>query len=95
MWRVLFVSSCLVLFFPGLLVVPFLLLSFTMSRSSGDNDSTLDCVVLGPGSNEEFHAGWVGWLEGGCLAQLSSDKEDAAPARVVVLRVGQNVFGCG
>ncbi len=46
--------------------------------------------MQGFGSAGEFRAGWEGWLEGACLAQLSSDREDAAC--VAVLPVGQNVF---
>jgi hypothetical protein len=83
-------SSRPVLFFPALLLVFFLLLSFTMSFSSGDNGSALDCVVWGPGLAEEFHAGWEGWLEGARLALLSSDKKNAA--RVAVLCMGRHGF---
>jgi hypothetical protein len=38
----------------------------------------------------EFHAGWEGWLEGACLAQLASNEDDAV--HVAVLRAGQNGF---
>jgi hypothetical protein len=72
--------SCSVL--SGLLLVPFLLLCFTMSFSTRG--------AQGPSSVEEFCAGWEGWLEGACLAQLSSDWEDAAC--VAVLHAEQNGF---
>ncbi len=61
-----------------------------MSISSGDDGSILDCAARGPGSAVEFRAGWEGWLEGACLAQLASDEEDAV--HVAVLRAGQNGF---
>ena len=84
MLQVLFVSSYSVLFLQGDLLVFLSLSSFTMSLSSGDNGSILDCVVRGPGLATDFCAGWEGWLEGAHLAQLASDREDAA--RVAVLR---------
>jgi hypothetical protein len=91
MWHVLFESSCSVLFLQGCLLVFYFLLSFTMSFSSGDNGSTLDCVMTqGPGLASEFCGGWEGWLEGAPLAQLASDREDAA--RVAVLGMARNDF---
>jgi hypothetical protein len=86
-------SLCLLVLFCfclSCLVVPFLLVSNTMSLSSGDNGSIFDCVVQGPGLAKKFCAGWEGWLEGACLAQLSSDRVDAA--HVAVLHAGQNDF---
>ncbi len=85
-------SLCLLVLFYSFRVVVsvFLLLSFTMSFSSGDNGFTLDCVVWGPGLAAKFRAGWEGWLEGACLAQLTSDREDAAC--VAVLSAAQNIF---
>ncbi len=53
-----------------------------MLFSSGDNGSALDCVARGSGSAKAFRAGWEGWLEGACLAQLSYDREDAARVAV-------------
>ncbi len=53
----LFVSSCSVLSLQGGLVVFFSLLSFTMSLSSGENGSVLECVARGPGLAAEFRAG--------------------------------------
>ncbi len=41
-------------------------------------------------SAEEFRAGWEGWLEGACLAQLGFDVEDAV--RVGVLHAERNGF---
>ena len=68
----LFVSSCSVLSLQGGLVVFFSLLSFTMSLSSGDNGSDLDCVAQGPSLAAKFHIGWEGWLEGARFAHLAS-----------------------
>jgi hypothetical protein len=60
---------------------------FAMSVSSGDDGSVLECAARGgPGSAAEFHAGWEGWLEGVCLAQLAFNEDDAI--RVAVLRAG-------
>jgi hypothetical protein len=55
-----------------LFVSVFLLLSFTMSLSSGDNGSVLDCVAQGPSLAAKFHTGWEGWLEGARFAHLAS-----------------------
>ena len=57
-------SLCLLVLFYSFRVVVsvFLLLSFTMSFSSGDDGSALDCVARGPGLAVEFHAGCEGWL---------------------------------
>jgi hypothetical protein len=64
---------------------------FTLSVSSGDDCSVLECAARGgPGSAAEFRAGWEGWLEGSCLAQLASNEDDAI--RVAVLRAGRNGF---
>jgi hypothetical protein len=63
---------------------------FTMSVSSGDDGSVLDCAARGPGLAAEFRAGWEGWLEGACLAQLASDEEDAV--RVVFFARGAKWF---
>ncbi len=41
-------------------------------------------------SAEEFRAGWEGWLEGACLAQLRFDAEDMVC--VGVLRAERNRF---
>jgi hypothetical protein len=62
MWHVPSVSSCSVLFLQGGLLLFFSLSSFTMSLSSGDNGSVLECVARGPGLVAEFCAGWEGWL---------------------------------
>jgi hypothetical protein len=63
---------------------------FTMSVSSGDDGSVLECAVRGPGSAVELRTGWEGWLEGACLAQLASDEDDAI--HVAVLHAGRNGF---
>jgi hypothetical protein len=64
---------------------------FIMSVTSGDDGSVLECAARGgPGSAAEFRAGWEGWLECACLAQLASDENDAI--RVAVLHAGQNGF---
>ncbi len=64
-----------------------------MSFSSGDDGSALDFVMWGPGRAEEFRAGWEGWLEGACLAQLSLKGRTL----LVLLSCTQHemVFGCG
>jgi hypothetical protein len=41
-------------------------------------------------SGRVFHAGWEGWLEGICLAQLASNEDNAIP--VAVLHAEQNGF---
>ncbi len=79
----LFVSSCSVLSRQGGLLVFFSLSSFTMSLSSGDNGSVLECVARGPGLAVEFHAGWEGWLEGARSAQLASDRDDVVCVAVL------------
>ncbi len=61
-----------------------------MSVSSGDDSSVFECVAWGPGLVAEFRAGWEGWLEGACLAQLASNEDTAVC--VAVLRAGQNGF---
>ncbi len=86
MWHLLFMSSCSFLSLQGSLLVFFSLSSFTMSLSSGDNGSILECVARGPGLVAEFHTEWEGWLEGACLAQLASNRDDAVC--VAVLRTG-------
>jgi hypothetical protein len=63
---------------------------FTISVSSGDDGSVLECAVQGPSSAAEFCAGWEGWLEGACLVQLASDEDNAI--RVAVLHAGRNIF---
>jgi hypothetical protein len=87
---VLFVSSLSVLFLQGGLLVFFSLSCFTMSLSSGDDGSVLECVAWGPGLAVEFHAGWEGWLEGAYLAQLASNRDDTV--HVAVLCAGQHGF---
>ncbi len=86
MARALRVLFCPSRFFVSVLLHTF----FTMSVSSGDDGSILECAAWGPGSAAEFRAGWKGWLEGAHLAQLASDEDDAI--RVAVLRAGQNGF---
>ncbi len=82
-------SSCFVL--PFKVFVSVLLHAFfTMSVSSGDDGSVLECAARGPGSAAEFRTGWEGWLEGARLAQLASNEDDAI--RVAVLREGRNGF---
>ncbi len=77
-------SLCFVL--PFKVFVILLHTYFTMSVSSGDDGSILECAAPGSGSAAEFRAGWEGWLEGACLAQLASNADDAI--RVAVLRAG-------
>ncbi len=87
MWHVLFVFHSALQGFVSVLLHTF----FTMSVSSGDDGSVLECAAQGgPGSAGEFRAGWEGWLRGACLAQLASNEDDAIP--IAVLRAGQNGF---
>jgi hypothetical protein len=91
MWRMLFVSSHSCSAPSGCFIsVLFSLLGFTMSVSSGDDGSILECAARGPGLEAEFRTGWEGWLEGARLAQVASDRDEAV--RVAVLRAGQNGF---
>jgi hypothetical protein len=92
MWCMLFVSffSCSV---PSwwFVSVLFSLLGFTMYVSSEDDGSILECAAWGPSLAAEFRTGWEGWLEGACLAQVASDRDEAV---CCLARGAKKFLGC-